>query len=764
MREVIIMAKRQSKPRRKCPRTGRRVQASYDLVVVGGGLSGVCAAIAGARHGLKTALIQDRPVLGGNSSSEIRVNIGGANNLNCWARETGIIEEMILEDRARNHEHARNGAINSVWDMVLYEWVEKEDNLTLHLNTVVNEVEKEGDHIAAVVGVQAGSERTICARGRFFVDATGDGTVGALAGARFRFGREARSEFKESLAPSKPDLKTQGSSLMFRSRDVGRPAPFAPPTWAEDYSADDALLGRGCGRFNGKEYAGYWWIEVGVPYDTIDQSDEIRAEALRHLYGVWDRVKNHGSYGAENMALDWIGQVPGKRESRRLVGDYILTQNDVLDNVPFDDRVAYGGWWIDIHTMGGILAKDQPPVPADQNVHSNEDTIVRTYSIPFRSLYSENVRNLFMAGRDISVTHCALGTTRLMLTCAAMGQAVGTAASVAKKRRTTPAGVAKKHARELQQLLLKDDAFILDMPNQDPNDLARQAAASAASAASLCLEPSGEVLSLAGNDRAVIIPISAERVDTLSLHLQSDLEKAATVEIAVERTPDIWTFRRPGKDAVKAKAKALGGRKGWIDFELNMPVRAPGLYQVTLPAQPGLSVSCAKPMPGVSAGYRNPKFTRWSGRSKCAFAMRLSPKAEPFEAANVVNGVARPEAWPNIWVSDPADGLPRSLTLTWDEPQEFDTVYLTFDTFLNDDPPALPALWKAPECVSGYRLDAKVRGRWNRLAAATGNYQRRAIHRFPFLRASQLRLTVSATNGDPSARVYEIRAYREGVG
>lgn len=756
------MAKKRSRPQRKCPPTGRRVRERHDLVVVGGGLAGVCAAIAGARHGMKTALIHDRPVLGGNSSSEVRVNIGGANNLNAWARETGIIEELVLEDRARNHEYFRNGAVNSLWDTALYDWVKKEANLTLHLNTVVNQVEKAAGRIAAVIGVQDGSERTICAQGRFFVDATGDGTVGALAGAECRFGREARSEFNESLAPATADLKTQGSSLMFRARDVGKPVPFTPPAWAEDYSAPDALLGRQPGLFNRKEYAGYWWIEVGVPYDTIDQNEEIKTEALRHLMGVWDRVKNHGDYGAENMALDWIGMVPGKRESRRLVGHHLLTQNDVLDNVPFDDRVAYGGWFIDIHTMGGILAKDQPPLPEDQHPSANEDVLVRTYSIPLRSLCSKNVANLLMAGRDISVTHCALGTTRLMLTCAAMGQAVGTAAALAKKHRTTPAGVAQKHIRELQQALLRDDAFILDMPSQDPRDLARKAHVSADSSATLSLEPTGQTMPLAGSDRAQIIPVGRGSLTKLSLHLTSDLDSVATAEIALAATPDIWEFREPREDAVRAIAPVPPRWSGWVDFELDMPVPESGPYQVTLPRADGLSVGLAKPAPGVAAAWKSPKFSRWNGGSKHAFAMRLEPAARPFEPGNVANGVARPEAWPNIWISDPGQTLPQALCLSWDEEQALDTVYLTFDTFLHHDPPALPPLWKAPECVKDYRLEAKVRGRWKKLAQAEGNYQRRVVHRFPLVRTRQLRLTVLATNGDPSARVYEIRVYKEG--
>jgi len=624
-------------PRRRHPR-GHTLRERHDLVVVGGGLAGVCAAIAGARRGLKTALVQDRPVLGGNSSSEIRVNIGGANNCNAWARETGIIEEIVLEDRARNHEWARNGAMNSIWDLVLYEWVKREENLALHLNTVVNGVEKDGDRLSAVTGVQAGSERTLRLRGRFFVDATGDGTVGALAGAESRFGRESRKEFGESLAPEKADLQTQGSSLMLRARDVGRPVSFVPPSWAEEYPTEQSLVGRGHGKLNATEYAGYWWIEIGVPYDIIDQNEEIRDEALRHLMGVWDHIKNHGNHGAENLALDWIGTVPGKRESRRLMGDYLLTQNDLLANTPFPDRVAYGGWFMDIHTMGGILtAKEgKPPLPNDQHPWVNEDVVVRTYNIPLRSLYSRDVDNLFLAGRDISATHCALGSTRLMLTCALMGQAVGTAAAIAKKHRTTPRGVARKHIHEVQQALLKDDAFILDLPNDDPDDIARKADAAATSCARLSLEPVDRATAL-DCERAQIIPVTAGRIHAISLHVRSELEEDAELAISVAPATDIWEFAVSGKDAATCTAVVRAGSARWVEFKLNLDVPEPGLYQVSFPRLDGVALSEANAVPGVCTAWKRPEWTRWHG-AKMTFAMRLGPPASPFEANNVING------------------------------------------------------------------------------------------------------------------------------
>jgi hypothetical protein len=688
------------------------------------------------------------------------VQPGGADNLSGWARETGITEELQVEERARNHEFFRNGAINSQWDLVLYEWVKREERLTLFLNTVINGVEKDKKKgtILAVAGVQAGSERSIRLRARFFVDATGDGTVGALAGAEFRFGREARSEFNEPLAPEKADLKTMGSSLLFRARDMGRPVPFAPPPWAEEYPTEESLVGRSHGKFNGKEYAGYWWIEVGVPYDTIDQNEEIRDEALRHLLGVWDHIKNQGDHGAENMGLDWIGMVPGKRESRRLMGDYLLTLNDVLANVPFPDRVLYGGWFVDIHTMGGILAKGQPGVL--DHATTNEDTLVRTYSIPYRCLYSRNIGNLFMAGRDISVTHCALGTTRLMLTCAMMGQVVGTAAALAKKRRTSPRAVGEKHIRELQQLLIKDDAFILDMPNRDPADLVRTARVAATSSAALSLEPQQGATPLS-EQRAQIFPVSANRIGTLWLHLQSSAGSDVEMEISIAPVDDIWDFHIPGDDeVVRAKATVPAGSSGWISFSLDVNCCAGRLYQVVLPAVEGITWTHARPVPGVCSATKPPAWSRWRG-IKPTFALRIDLPCAPFGPESVVSGVARPERWPNLWMSDPSEPLPQSLVLEWDKLQEFNAVYLTFDTYLHEETSALPPFWRAKECVKDYRVEAHVRGKWRVLAEASGNYHRRRIHRFRSVRSRKLRITVLATNGDSSARIYEVRVYHE---
>jgi len=754
------------RPFEKCQLTGKVIELNYDVVVVGGGLAGVCAAIAAARHGCRTAIVQDRPVFGGNSSSEVRVQATGANNCAAWARETGIVEEMLIEERARNHDLFLNGLINSHWDLVLYEWVKKEQNLAAHLNTRVVGVEMlSPSRISAVVGVQGGSERTYRLYASYFMDCTGDGTVGAAAGAEYRMGREARNEFKESLAPEQADKMTQGSSLLFRARDMGKPIPFTPPSWAEVYPTEESLYKRPhnyyVNPYGIREYAGYWWIEVGAPFNTIDQNEEIRNGLLRHLLGVWDHIKNRGDHGAENMALDWIAAVPGKRESRRLMGDYILTEHDVRNAALFPDRVAYGGWFIDIHTMGGILAKNQPPEALGGDPDLSDQLRIRPYSIPLRCLYSRNIENLFMAGRDISVTHVALGTTRVMLTCAVIGQAAGTAAALCVKKGITPRALANSISlvRELQQTLLKDDCFILDCPNEDPADLARKAPVTSSSSTALTLEPVSASSSLELY-RSQIFPVTASEVEALSLFLGSSLDGEAPVNLEFLPATDIWSFNEPKAPITSVSVSVPPGFEGWVDFDLNLEVKPRQLYQVNVYGRLGLAWARSKPLPGVAAAYKKPTWKRWASE-KPVYALRLDPPSTPFGPENVVRGVARPEKWTNIWISDPNAGFPQTLTLDFGEKVSFNTVYLTFDTYLHQDTYTFPPLYRVPECVQGYALKVLCEDEWKTVAEFKGNYQRRRVHRFATVNTRKLTLEVYASNGDPTARVYEIRVYKE---
>jgi len=527
----------------------------YDTVVIGGGLAGISAAMSSARLGSKVALVQDRPVLGGNSSSEIGVGVGGADSCNKNARETGIIEELRIEDRYRNHIRAMNGMINSVWDTILWEWVKKEENIGLYLNTVAEEaVMRDSKRIERIIAQQISSERRFELKADIFIDASGDGCIAYSAGAEFRMGRESKDKFKEKRAPQIADKWTMGSSLLFRAKDTGHPVSFKPPSWAYDFPKDEDLPFRGHSHIQ----SGFWWIEYGGTLDTIKDNEKIRDELLKILFGVWDHIKNHGDHGAENFALDWVGSIPGKRESRRFIGDYILTENDLEEHKLFPDRVAYGGWPIDLHPPQGIFAKEPPC----------ENSYPGLYNIPFRCLCSKNIENLMMAGRNISVTHVALGSTRLMATCAVEGEAVGTAAYLCKKHNTNPRGIYKNYITELQQLLLKNDCYIIGLKNEDKGDLARKAKVTASSFKSKEYKPENVINGISrpeGDNPNIWIsePYQSmpqfidlefsekKEINTVYLTFDTNLDKLVEIGPAPECVRDYTLYFYNGKSWVK---------------------------------------------------------------------------------------------------------------------------------------------------------------------------------------------------------------------
>lgn len=426
----------------------KKIIHQADFCVIGGGLAGMCAAIAAARRGIKTILVHDRPVLGGNASSEIRMWVCGARGKNNL--ETGIIEEIRLENLYRN-----NYPNFSIWDSILYEKVHFQENITLLLNTSCNQIQMSGNRIASITGWQLTTETFHTVESKLFADCSGDSILAPLSGAEFRIGREARDEFDESIAPETTDIKTMGMSCLIQARETNSPKKFIPPAWANKYLSDESLPRRE----HSLEGTNFWWMELGGENDSIHDTEMLRDELLKIAFGVWDHIKNHGDHGAANWVLDWLGFLPGKRESRRYAGDYIMTQNDIDSGGNFDDIVAYGGWTMDDHNPAGINHPEAPTIhhPAPS-----------PYGIPFRSLYSKNIENLFFAGRNISVTHCAMSSTRVMATCALLGQAVGTAAALAVKNDLSPRGVYQNALKELQQNLMDDDCWLPGLSRNIP--------------------------------------------------------------------------------------------------------------------------------------------------------------------------------------------------------------------------------------------------------------------------------------------------------
>ncbi len=415
---------------------------SFDFCVVGGGMAGLVAALAAARHGAKVALVQDRPVLGGNASSEIRMHICGAHGPS--TRETGILEEIFLEN------HYRNPQPNySIWDSVLYGKAQYQPNLTLFLNCSVNACQMDGSRIKSVTGWQLTTETWHTIEAKLFADCSGDGILAPLSGADYRIGREARSEYGESIAPLAGDRKTMGMSCLLQAREHLTPQPFISPDWAYTFTKPEDLRGRGANL----RHTNFWWMEVGGEQDSIHDTESLRDELLKIAFGVWNYIKNHAPDRElfANWALDWQGFLPGKRESRRYLGDHVLTQHDIEAEGRFDDLVAYGGWSMDDHFPAGFY-------------HPEAGTIFHPAPSPFgicyRSLYSRNIDNLFCAGRNHSATHAAMSATRVMATTSTMGQAVGTAAALACRHGLTPRGVHQQRLAELQHTLMDDDAWL----------------------------------------------------------------------------------------------------------------------------------------------------------------------------------------------------------------------------------------------------------------------------------------------------------------
>ncbi|OQC00707.1 MAG: putative FAD-binding dehydrogenase [Firmicutes bacterium ADurb.Bin099] len=412
-----------------------------DLCVVGGGISGVCAAIAAARRGLKVVLMQERPVLGGNASSEIRMWICGCKGLN--NRETGILEEIQLDSLYRNPYK-----LYPVWDSLIYNKVISEPNITLMLNCSCCKADMDKDKIQAVYGWQMTSQTWQKVEADYFADCSGDSILAPLTGAEYRMGRESKEEFGEDIPLTEPDSKTMGNSCLIQARKLDHEVTFKAPPFATKLTREDVEK-----RHPNIEssYENFWYLELGGDRNTIKDAESIRDELVALAYGMWDYIKNSGDYDAGCWQLDFIGFLPGKRESRRLMGDHIMTQKEISADTFFPDTIAYGGWPLDDHDPGGFWhpgrASSIIPTP-------------KPYKIPLSVLYSRNIDNLWFAGRNISMTHAAMSSSRIMATCALLGQAVGESCAVAKKYNLSPRLARKLHISEIQQNLMENDCFL----------------------------------------------------------------------------------------------------------------------------------------------------------------------------------------------------------------------------------------------------------------------------------------------------------------
>lgn len=770
----------------------KTLHESYDVVVCGGGLAGLCAAIAAARQHAKVCLIQDRPVLGGNSSSEIRVTPHGAACIHAYGRETGIISELLIEERVHNHEEIIEvGWTNSIWDLTQYNLALATPGLTFHLNTRVDGVTVEGaDNSRFIKAIHcttfsAETERII--DGKIFIDCTGDGVVAHLAECKWRMGTEGFDETGEPHAPPTGTSDTMGSSLLFRARDMGQPCPFQPPEWAITYDNPDFFY-KG-GRIPWELRGGYWWIEIGIPWHTIHDNEQIRHELTRHVLGIWDWIKNHDPLTierAKNFALDWIGQVPGKRESRRIDGLFRMSEHDLISGGFFEDTIAFGGWFIDLHTPGGLLASTSEPSTAEGNKPDSKyalKTYLPPYGIPLRSLIAADCTNLMMAGRNISVTKAALGTVRVMATTALLGQAAGTCAAHSLRKQIPLHEMPSKGITEIQQQLLRDGCFLPGFTNCDPKDLARSAKITASSQAllygaeleyehlydgllkwNLPLPGNFEKLD---NKRGQWIALGKEGVKKLSVCLSNLLSENQDLVVTLSKVKSIWDYNcGPEKVIKKGQLKVpANAEKVWISWEPNIDIRSLGLedtyVRLELEANPNIlwHISGFIP-PGMVSAFDTAQNKMRRFKNGWAFTFRIEPPQSCWKPESVLSGVTRPYENPNLWRSDPTCKFPQWINLTWQEVKTISIVELTFAGHLLWEYHGEGPFYKDRQTVKDYAIEILHENTWVEVIRKEGNYQRQnKIKLMNPVTTTALRVRIDATNGDPSCAIYEIRCY-----
>lgn len=696
-------------------RGNKTVSTQSDLVVVGGGLAGLCCAIAAARDGITVTLVQDRPVLGGNASSEVRLWTLGATshmgNNNRWSREGGIIDEILVENMYRNKE-----GNTLIFDTILLEKVVVEKNITLLLNTSVYDVKKSDPNtISQVVAFCSQNSTTYELNANLFCDASGDGIVGFQAGAAFRMGAETVEEFGEKFAPDISYGELLGHTIYFYSKNVGAPVKYVAP----EFALKDITKIPRYKVLNDKDFGcRLWWLEYGGRRDTIHESEDIKWELWKVVYGVWDYIKNSGEFpDAENLTLEWVGTIPGKRESRRFEGLYMIKQQDLVEQAQFDDAVSFGGWAVDLHPSDGVYDSK----PGCTQYHSKG-----IYQIPLSTMISKNITNLFLGGRIISATHVAFGSTRVMATTALSGQAVGFGAAQCIKNKILPAQLLEeKQIRKLQQTLSINGQSIPGIAIDKEINLAASATILTSTNFKLdSLKPNGDWFNLT-TGVAQILPLEANTKYNYSFSFSAFQATTVQVELRIcentgHYTPDVILESKQielveGEQEIQFAFDTVLNKKqyAFITFLTNETVsirrseqRSTGLVSVYNGVNKAVNNN-GKQSPPDNIGIDAFEFwipqRRPNGEN---LAFSISPALELYDGENLCNGFVRPYLGTNAWAADLNDAKP-TVTLEWDAAKEINSIKLFFDT--DYDHAMESSLMGHPEsvmpfCAKGYKI------------------------------------------------------------
>ncbi len=776
-----------------------------DVVIIGAGFPGICCAIQSARKGVKVVLINNRGVLGGNTSAEIGVSVDGAcdgGRVNINSREGGICSEIITEYQHRTPiKRSRY-----TFDGVLIDFIDKEPNISLFLNTCIDEASFENGIINSVSGSQNTTETRYTFKAKWFVDDTGDGTIGELVGAEYMIGRESKDTFNERIAPDKADKYVIPSTLTFHAFDAGFKVPFTPPNTAFKITGSDVLKRRVIPKDSFHLFK--WYYEIAGEYDHVKDKEQIIRDHKSLVWGIWDHIKNSGEYpNAEQYDIEYMACIPGTREYRRLVGDYIITESDIVDQPDHQDSVGHGGWNIDLHAIKGFFDEDLI------NKHIFFDGI---YQIPYRTGYSKNVDNLFMCGRCMSTSHVAFGTTRVTATLATLGQAVGMALALCKKYDCNPRDITENHLEELQQELIKEDQYIVGKQSNDPDDLALKANITASSTAELGYSiPKTIILTDVLKEKGLghLIPRVEEiakdvssasteggpsmdlmmynlykdftdvrKLDTniaLSIPVLKELNSIDILAKVKENTTLKYNIYIPRKaenygpdELIATKEITLNKSADFTWFKLDTDIKVENRY-VLIELLENNSVELAiggREQPTTvmftstintepnHLDYKTLSMSEkvWS-RSPLSVCYKTTPVQDVYTAQNIVNGYNRPYGKPNMWLADQNDENSH-IILNWDEEVELNYLQMTFSADLTRRIEYENFNHTLDYIAQDYNISYLKNGEYVDLLSVVDNHQKQVKHSFDKISTNKIRVDFKRSINS-QVGVFEVRAY-----
>lgn len=757
-----------------------------DVLVIGAGVSGYCAAIQAGRLGCRTILIEKDMVLGGNAGPNVGVGITGADRYNQYGTETGLIHEL-QEDAAwvqaftqispgmmpynisRRYEAVVQSALSAAGVMVLKQHY-------AHM-PVVND---KGWITGVIIEDLAAFQTVRIDVNSVVIEASGDGEIGVLAGAEYDTGSEAKLEFSERSAPELRNNTVQGTSLVAIAQRTDHEVVFIPPPDTLDFiprlwfSRIASFVHHHDGWLTDDVDLKFLYVtEAGGTMDTVRDDGQIYEILLKQLWAEWNHIKN-GPHreAARCWDLLWVSPKAGKRESRRLLGDVILTQTDLETGRCFPDDIAYGGHDLDDHRPLGETA--------DIFGHS----IPPLYGIPYQACFSRNVPNLLMVGRLISATHLAHSSTRLMRTGGAIGQAVGIAAALCTHYQCTPRAVYEGHFTELKTMLLERDATILDQRLMSARDIAPRAHVEASSALLFNDQRPGLWVPLIAR-AGVLLWDWPSKPQSLEFYLRNNTSVSQSMQLTFYRSKREPKWKTIDEyDLVERNDLRDGAFEICEAVPFDLPPVFEGWFTVNLPSQLHLTAKdAASDDDRLLIALEENRNVSWAlAQDKNMLAemvehshhtqewrlvdamatMRLTPPPHLGEAENIVNGFHRrfSRGPTNMWISDPQQELPQSFILSWAEKQRVDEICLTFDNlsaFRHDQP------WEngtrvLPFLVKAYTVDVWQDDAWHELVREACNIHRFRRHPVSSVHTNKMRLQILSTHGaGASARVYQIQ-------